>query len=188
MRLIAILGLLPALAAAGAGVPADLDSLEHEAAGLIPAFQQQLLQTVQTALKAGGPEQAVQACQQLAPGIAAAHSRSPWTVGRTALRLRNPDNRADAWERQVLEDFARRQQAGEDLAQMSASAVVAGEYRYMKAIATGEPCLACHGQAIEPELAALIEQRYPNDQAQGFRLGELRGAFTLRRPLPEPAP
>lgn len=186
MRPIAILGILPALA--WAAPPADPSSLEREAASLIPAFQQELLQTVQHAIKAGGPEQAVEACRQLAPGIAAAHSQSPWTVGRTALRLRNPANRPDAWERQVLEDFVRRQQAGEELAQMSASAVVEGEFRYMKAIATGEPCLACHGTAIEPELAALIEQRYPNDQAQGFRPGELRGAFTLRRPLPETTP
>ncbi|MOA58455.1 hypothetical protein D3C78_1828600 [compost metagenome] len=53
----------------------------------------------------------------------------------------------------------------------------------MKAIPTGEPCLACHGQQIKPELAAVIDQRYPQDQARGFALGELRGAFTLRRSL-----
>jgi hypothetical protein len=104
------------------------------------------------------------------------------------LRLRNPDNQPDAWERQVLQDFAQRQGTGEDPMQMNASAVVGGEFRYMQAIATGEPCLAGHGQAIKAEVAAKIEQSYPDDQAIGFALGELRGAFTLRRTLAEVSP
>lgn len=186
MRLILVLAALPTLA--WAAPAADLANLEREAAGLIPAFQQQLMQTVKQAVAEGGPVQAVQACHLLAPTIAAEHSQQPWTVGRTALRLRNPDNQPDAWERQVLEDFLLRQSAGEEPTQMSASAVVDGEFRYMKAIATGEPCLACHGQAIKAEVAAQIEQHYPGDRASGFSLGELRGAFTLRRTLTEATP
>ena len=37
-------------------------------------------------------------------------------------------------------------------------------------------------------VAAQIKQGYPADQASGFRLGELRGAFTLRRTLAEATP
>lgn len=162
---------------------ADLAQLRGEAEALIPPFQQQLLTSVQTAVAAGGPAQAVEACRQLAPGIAQQHSVAPWKVGRTALRLRNPDNRPDAWEQAVLEDFQRRSQAGEAVANLSRAEVVDGEFRYMRAIATGEPCLACHGTAVKPELARLIEQHYPQDQARGFSAGELRGAFTLRRAL-----
>lgn len=69
------------------------------------------------------------------------------------------------------------------LAGMHQADVVGGEQRLMTAIAMAQPCLACHGRAIEPELAALIDQRYPDDQARGFGEGELRGAFTLRRSL-----
>ena len=60
---------------------------------------------------------------------------------------------------------------------MQHSAVVAGEVRVMQAIALGEPCLACHGKTLKPELAALLEQRYPQDQARGYELGALRGAY-----------
>lgn len=161
----------------------DLEKLSAEGAALIPPFQQQLLETVKAAMQSGGPAKAVEACQLLAPEIAAQHSRAPWTVGRTALKLRNPANAADAWERKVLEQFAARAAAGEPLAEMKHAEIVGGEFRLMKAIPTGEPCLACHGQAIKPELAAVIDQRYPQDQARGFALGELRGAFTLRRPV-----
>ena len=92
-------------------------------------------------------------------------------------------NRPDAWEQAVLEDFQRRSQAGEAVASLNRAEVVDGEFRYMRAIATGEPCLACHGSAIKPELVQLLDRHYPQDQARGFAAGELRGAFTLRRPL-----
>lgn len=180
MRL-ASFALLAALAAPA--MAADVQQLTAEGAALIPPFQQQLLETVKAALQAGGPARAVESCQLLAPQIAAQHSRAPWQIGRTALKVRNPDNAPDAWERAVLERFAARAAAGEPVAGLQHAEVVGGEFRMMKAIATGEPCLACHGQQIQPALAALIEQRYPQDQARGFALGELRGAFTLRRSL-----
>lgn len=161
----------------------DTDQLRNEAASLIPAFQQQLLATVKQAMADGGPSQAVEACQLLAPEIAQQHSQAPWKVGRTALKLRNPDNAPDTWEQSVLEQFAQRSAAGEPLAQLSRDEVIGDEYRYMQAIGTGEACLSCHGANISPELLSLLEQRYPQDQARGFREGELRGAFTLRRAL-----
>lgn len=160
-----------------------VEQLNQEAASLIPAFQQELLGTVKAALANGGPVQAVEACHTLAPQIASQHSVAPWTVGRTALKLRNPDNAPDAWERQVLDDFARRAAAGEPLAQLKQGEIVDGQYRYMQAIGTAEPCLACHGGKIAPELAAAIDSRYPLDQARGFAVGDLRGAFTLSRTL-----
>ncbi len=159
----------------------NYQALTAEGAALIPPFQQQLLGTVKSAMQAGGPAKAMEACQLLAPQIVSEHSQSPWKVGRTALKVRNPDNAADAWEKQVLEQFAKRAEAGEPLTDMLHSEVVAGEFRMMKAIATGEPCLACHGKNIEPALAAVIDVGYPQDEARGFALGELRGAFTLRR-------
>ena len=81
----------------------------------------------------------------------------------------------------MLDQFAQRAAAGEPIAELSHAEIVGGEFRMMKAIATGEPCLACHGKNVEPSLAAVIDVRYPQDQARGFALGELRGAFTLRR-------
>ena len=159
----------------------NYQALTAEGAALIPPFQQQLLGTVKAAMQAGGPVKAVEACRLSAPQIAAEHSKSPWTVGRTALKVRNPANAPDAWERRVLELFAERAEAGEALADLVHAETVDGEFRMMKAIATGEPCLACHGKNIEPALAAVIDVGYPQDEARDFALGELRGAFTLRR-------
>lgn len=182
MRIVSltILSLLASLAHAEAP---DSQALEKEAASLIPPFQQQLLQTVKTAVSEGGPAQAIEACNQLAPQIAAQHSAAPWQVGRTALKVRNPDNAPDAWERQVMERFAARAAAGEPIEHLRHGEVVDNEFRYLQAIGTAQPCLGCHGERIDPTLLGLIDQRYPSDQARGFREGELRGAFSLRRAL-----
>lgn len=177
-RALLVLAAWPLAQVATAG---EAGMLQEEAARLIPPFQQELLATVKQAIASGGPTQAVEACQTLAPQIADRHSVVPWTVGRTALKVRNPENAPDAWERQVLESFQARAAAGEPMDTLRHGEVVDGRYRYMQAIGTAEPCLACHGTAIKPELASLIDSRYPKDQARGFRLGELRGAFTLSR-------
>ena len=51
----------------------------------------------------------------------------------------------------------------------------------MKAIPAGAVCLTCHGNDIDPELKAQIDAFYPEDRATGFKLGALRGAFTISR-------
>jgi hypothetical protein len=46
-------------------------------------------------------------------------------------------------------------------------------------------CLNCHGEPdkdIKPENLALIRRLYPQDQATGFQLGELRGAWRIDFP------
>lgn len=175
--------LLCLLLAGTAQAADDLQALTAEGKALIPPFQQQLMATVKQAMQSGGPVMAVESCQLLAPQIASEHSQAPWTVGRTSMQVRNPANAPDAWEEQVLLEFAEQQANGQPLAGMQKVETVDGELRIMQAIPTGEPCLACHGKNLKPEVAAAIDQRYPKDQARGYDAGQLRGAFTLRRTL-----
>ena len=47
-------------------------------------------------------------------------------------------------------------------------------------------CLNCHGEAgkdIASESLALIQRHYPQDEATGFKLGDLRGAWRIDFPL-----
>ena len=89
----------------------------------------------------------------------------------------------------MLKDFAKRKAAGEDPAKLERFEVVKhdgkSEFRYMRAIAIpeGAPCLACHGEKIDPAVAAKLKKLYPQDQATGFKTSDLRGAFTIRQPL-----
>ncbi len=141
------------------------------------------------ALKAGGPSAALGVCRTVAPSIAEGASAShDLTVGRTALKVRNPDNAPDAFERRILEDFAYKIAAGSDPKTLEHTEIVTengkSTFRYIKAIPTAaEPCLACHGTNIEPTLKAEILELYPSDEATGFVAGELRGAFTVSREI-----
>lgn len=141
------------------------------------------------AIAEGGPIAAINVCYLRAPEIAAQLSQASGArVGRTALRVRNPSNAPDDLERSVLEQFAADLGAGPIDRPLEAVFEIrrgdAVERRYMRAIPTDALCLTCHGKSIAPELAAAIARDYPKDQATGFELGQLRGAFSVVWPAP----
>ena len=152
-------------------------------------FMQTLKQELQAAMQEGGPVNAVSVCNLTAPAIASTYSvRNGWDVGRTSLKLRNPANAPDAWEQAVLVSFEERKRAGEDPANMEYYEVVSEDgsdtLRYMKAIPTAPLCLACHGEQLDSIVKTRIETLYPEDQALGYKAGDIRGAFTISQPLP----
>jgi len=139
------------------------------------------------ALQQGGPEQAIDVCRQRAPEIAARLSReSGAEVGRTALRVRNQANRPDELEQAMLHKLAEKLRPDttgappEALLEVRTAQGV--ERIYLRAIPMQPPCFVCHGKALSPALADAIRADYPDDQATGFDVGELRGAVTVRWP------
>lgn len=178
----------PAAEPAPAPSPAEVAALTAEADRLSALLGSRLRSELQTAIAAGGPVNAIAVCHERALPIASElGAESGWTLGRTSLRVRNPANAPDAWESATLTAFAARIGAGEAPAALQAHTVVTGagtpEFRYLKAIVTQDVCTVCHGTAVAPELMAHINRLYPDDQAIGFRTGELRGAFTLSKTI-----
>ncbi len=43
--------------------------------------------------------------------------------------------------------------------------------------------MTCHGDTVDPGLKQKILALYPEDQAIGFRQGDMRGVFTLKKSL-----
>jgi hypothetical protein len=128
------------------------------------------------------PVEAIRICRERAPLIAAGLGREAGaSVGRTALKLRNPDNAPQDWQRSVLESFAGRIAAGASPASLEFTDTVDSggtvERRWMKPIMTAPMCLACHGQTLPPGVAEALAREYPQDGATGFAAGQLRGAF-----------
>src|SRR5690606_8583150 len=56
---------------------------------------------------------------------------------------------------------------------------------YMRPIVVQARCLACHGERerLAPTVRSLLDERYPNDEATGYRVGDLRGMVSVRVPL-----
>ncbi len=166
----------------------SLQGNTQEGKGIIKAFFGDLKGELVKGMKEGGPVKAIGICHTVAPQLAEAHSQmSGWEVGRTSLKLRNPDNAPDAWEEAVLQEFEVRKSAGEDPMKLVKAEVVEENgrkvFRMMKAIPTAEVCTKCHGDAIEAPVVSKLDELYPTDKARGYKVGDLRGAFTLKKPL-----
>jgi len=175
----------------GGAVAGELDDMAGSARSLIAGFSAQLQSELQGAIATGGLEKAIEVCKLRAPAIAAAASQDGWSVGRTSLKIRNPANRPDDFERRVLMDFEEKITEGRTIDSLGYYQMNAvgdhAEFRYMKAIETKPLCLGCHGAAIAPEIARRLDELYPGDQARGYEAGQLRGAFTLTRRFTQPA-
>ncbi|MEZ5550925.1 MAG: DUF3365 domain-containing protein [Pseudomonadales bacterium] len=167
-----------------AATPAIADDQRlTESREIAEAFQQQLGGKLQAALAAGGPLNAIGVCSEVAPVIAARQSAASGAqVSRTALRVRNPDNAPDEEARAVLEDFRQQISAGSAMPVEYFQVNDDGSARFMKAIVLQPMCALCHGQTLAPEVHAAVQQHYPDDQATGFAVGELRGAFLIDWP------
>jgi hypothetical protein len=181
--LISTLAMLPVFANAESTVP--MQDIK-QARSLVKAFGSDLKSVLKKAMKTEGPIKALEVCNVKAGPIAEKNSAlSEWNIARTSIKVRNASNAPDPWESTILRQFETRKAAGEDLKMMEHSEVIQdGDktvYRYMKAIPTGGLCLACHGSKLADNVSDKVNELYPNDQATGFKTGDIRGAFTLQK-------
>jgi hypothetical protein len=167
-----------------APVLAETPDRAAEGREIAAAFGAELRAELQAAMAEAGPLAAIRVCNEDAPRIAAAAAeRSGAEVGRTSSKVRNPANRPDAHQREVLAGFAESIAAGNlEPPPERLDTLEDGRVRFMSAIIMQPPCLACHGAELAPPVAAAIATLYPEDEARGYASGELRGAFTVTWP------
>ncbi len=148
---------------------------------LVGQYAGELKSALLAAMEQGGPAKAIEVCRDEAPRIASRLSRqSGARISRVSRQHRNPAGMPEPWQREVLEQFSQQ-------LQQQSSAQNGLEFfqadgrteRYMKAIRIAPLCLSCHGADLAPEIRAQLQQDYPYDQASGYQLGDLRGAFSV---------
>lgn len=180
-------GLWVALAA-HAQDPAEPTSAERAGAAA-KAFSTELRGTLTAAMTKGGPLAGVEVCHAEAPRIAAAVAAAHGVqLGRVGVRSRQPANRLEGWQQEVLAAWAKAPPAGAPAqwAPVVSKDPTTGTLRWAKAIETEGPCLVCHGDSIEPQLQAAIRAHYPDDPATGFAAGSLRGLVWVEVPAEAP--
>ena len=130
------------------------------------------------ALKEGmedGPVVAIEVCQLVAPEIADEVSSAGVKIGRTSHKLRNERNAPREWMRPLLEGYVNTPGNIEPgVVRLEDDAV-----GYVEPIFIMGMCLACHGNAISPDVASRIDEHYPDDQARDFAEGDFRGMFWI---------
>ncbi len=179
--MLAILATVPAAAIA----EEQTSALEEEAGALAAEFIGRLKPELQRAMGEGGPQYAIGVCADKAPMIADALSQdSGWLVRRVSLKARNASRAIpDRWETSVLEEFERRQQAGEPASNLRYSETTPSHFRYLQAQAVDGVCLTCHGSNPSPQVQETLRQYYPDDKATGYEPGQVRGAISLSKRL-----
>lgn len=174
-------------------VPAGLTAADVESArGIAGTLVNQLGQALKTSITNDGPVAAVGVCKNVAPSIAAhLSSQHGATVKRVGTRVRNPNAGVpNSWQTEALGEFEARLAQGEKPADLEYWRVVDGaqgkrELRFAKPIVTQQLCLTCHGnpEDIPAPLLEKIRAEYPQDQAIGYRVGQLRGAVVVTRTI-----
>ncbi len=127
-------------------------------------------------MQSAGPAAAINVCSEEAATIAEAVGKEYGVaIGRTSFKLRNPANAPRDW----VKPFVEKRSDTPQHVQLDD-----GSLGVLFPIRLKVTCLMCHGQpddildAVKPQLA----KRYPDDQATGFKLDDLRGWFWVEVP------
>lgn len=97
---------------------------------------------------------------------------------QTSMKYRNPANRPDAFEAEILTifekpDYPKGKGIGKVITYSDGSKV----YRYLMPLSIEQKCLQCHGEPKgEIDITGLVKE--------GYRLGDLRGAISVMVPYP----
>lgn len=167
----------------------DQQLVRNASEQMVNRFSRDLKSELMAAMNEGGPVGAIEVCRVEAPEIAAAHSNEPtWEIMRVSDRPRNPANRADAAQMEVLSMFADTTDEVDDT-YVHWDIPAEGDttvYVY-KAIYAGDLCMNCHGPVdqLAEGVSARLAELYPEDAATGYKPGDLRGMFVVSMIWPE---
>ena len=185
-----ILALFVSVAACGTGTGEEVGPGVEAAvleigASASDALMGTLITNLTGAMQEGGPASAVDFCSTTAGELTAgvAHEQG-LDIKRTTLRYRNPANAPDQAETEALKQFESAlaetgvmpgpwvQKAGRD------------EYRFYRPLTVAPPCLKCHGtpEEIDPAVRAVLAERYPDDLATDYAVGDFRGVIRVSVP------
>lgn len=145
--------------------------------------QQTLAKNLQQAIQRGGVAEAIRFCNLAAMPLTDSLSRTyNVQIKRASLRVRNPKDTPTPQEEEILNDYQQK------LAQNHSISPQIHELDeehllYTKPILINNAlCLNCHGEVgkeVTEEAHALIREKYPNDNATGHQMGELRGMWSV---------
>lgn len=101
-------------------------------------------------------------------------------IKRVSDRNRNPNNKASEKEKNYLQEFSQQIQEGKEPQPIVEKNGNQAKFYYP--IVTNDMCLKCHGevgQEIQQETYNKILKFYPEDQAIGYDVNEVRGIWSI---------
>ncbi len=136
-----------------------------------------LMQTIQNE----GVAQAVVFCNEQAYPLTdsmATHYKA--RIKRVSDKPRNPDNKANATELAYINTFKEKVAQGDSIIPIVKEEN--GKVHFYAPIITQSLCLNCHGtpgKNIAPDVVRHLSELYPQDQAIGYDVGQVRGIWSI---------
>jgi len=155
---------------------ADMQARRTRALAARDALMKQLGGTLKSTLGTKGPVAAIAVCKDAAPSIAAdVSSKHGLKIGRTAFRLRNASNGAPVWAQPAVDQRVQ---------EPTWFTLENGDLGGLLPIMMKPMCTMCHGEreAQDEALRSALSEHYPEDEAVGFSVGDLRGWFWVEVP------
>ncbi len=149
------------------------------------SFMGQLQNVLMEELRDGGPVKAIAVCADTAQVLTdRAGEELDVSLKRVSDRVRNSNNEPDEYEASVLKKFTRKQEEGETPPFIHTEVRTLNgekEFWYMQSIHMQAQCLGCHGEEeqIADTVKKLLSEKYPDDRATGYTLGDFRGAIRV---------
>jgi hypothetical protein len=148
---------------------------------IVAGMQSALLAELTKEMQRGGHEGAVKVCHLDATAVSQQVARKQGVAaGRTSHRLRNPTNAPRPWAAPIVASHAGKPMAGVD-----GFVVDLGDrIGLLRPIGFRAACAGCHGprEQLAPGVLKELQDRYPGDQAVGFKDGDIRGWFWVEVP------
>jgi len=161
-----------------------LDEASEKGEILAATAQKSLSETLSAKIQESGLVPAIEHCnvvaQPLVDSLSMAYGA---TIRRVSSKLRNPVDKPDQIEQEILEAY---EYAMENSVSLESNVQEVGdqEILFTKPILISNPlCLNCHGtigKEILDENYDAIKSLYPQDSAVGYNLGDLRGMWSIR--------
>jgi hypothetical protein len=163
---------------------AEIISQVHEIGNLITLTTKKTLgKNLQNALQVGGVENAIDFCKLNAtPLVDSLSEQFGAEIKRVSLKARNPNDKPNDLEKELLEAYAYQWKDSIPL-KSNVQVLNAHQYLFTKPILVENAlCLSCHGtndNGLLKESDDFIKSKYPDDQATGYEIGDLRGIWSI---------
>ncbi|MFM2243068.1 MAG: hypothetical protein RLZ97_1923 [Verrucomicrobiota bacterium] len=139
------------------------------------------------AMTAGGPVAAIAVCSEMAlPLTVEVGGEHGVVLTRLSDRPRRPGQDASGADAAALTAFREAIKAGEAPSPQHEEMPDGSTVVRLPIVISQPVCLQCHGgDEVAAETRAKLQDLYPDDQATGYKLGELRGLWRVEVPAAE---
>ena len=146
--------------------------------------QETLAGNLKKALQEKGIQGAIKYCNLAAyPLVDSVENEFNAEIKRVSLKTRNPEDKPDQTESSILEAYhyamEQGQEIGANIQNLNEQYIL-----YTKPIViNNQLCLNCHGEVGENTLTEnyqIIKELYPDDEAVGYNMGDLRGMWSIK--------